>query len=137
MYATADIMTARFGQREVLSLSDRDRTGEINATVLSDALDDASSEIDTYLAGRYALPLDPAPKMLAGICCDIARYRLCGGETVMTEEIRQRYTDAVRFLRLVASGEVTLGANAAGAVAEPDNSIQFVTGTRVFGRDSR
>jgi phage gp36-like protein len=137
MYATVDIMTARFGQREVLSLSDRDGTGEVNATVLADALDDASSEIDTYLAGRYALPLDPAPKMLGGICCDIARYRLCGGETVMTEEIRQRYKDAVSFLKLVASGDVTLGVTATGAVAQPDNPIQFVTGTRVFGRENR
>ena len=137
MYATADTMTARFGQREVLSLSDRGNTGEVDTTVLSDALDDASSEIDTYLAGRYALPLDPAPKMLTGLCCDIARYRLCGGETVMTDEIRQRYKDAVSFLKLVASGDVTLGANAAGVVAEPANSIQFVTGTRVFGRENR
>lgn len=137
MYATVDIMTARFGQREVIALSDREDTGEANATVLGDALDDASSEIDTYLAGRYTLPLDPAPKMLAGVCCDIARYRLCGGETVMTEEIEKRYNAAVKFLRLVASGEVTLGANAAGAVAEPDNSIQFVPGTRVFGREDR
>jgi phage gp36-like protein len=137
MYATADIMTARFGQREVISLSDRDGTGEANATVLGDALDDASSEIDTYLAGRYALPLDPAPKMLAGLCCDIARYRLCGGETVMTEEIEKRYKAAVSFLKLVAAGDVTLGATAAGGVTEPDNSIQFVTGTRVFGRENR
>ncbi|CAB3764122.1 gp436 family protein [Paraburkholderia humisilvae] len=137
MYATVDIMTARFGQREVLALSDRDSTGEVNATVLANALDDAASEIDTYLAGRYALPLDPAPKMLTGICCDIARYRLCGGETVMTVEIESRYKSAVNFLKLVASGGVTLGVTAAGVVAQPDNPIQFVTGTRVFGRENR
>lgn len=137
MYATVETMTARFGQGEVIALSDRDKTGEANAAVLADALDDASSEIDTYLAGRYALPLDPAPKMLAGLCCDIARYRLCGGETVMTDEIRQRYKDATNFLKLVASGDVTLGVTAAGAVTQPDNSIQFVPGTRVFGRDIR
>jgi phage gp36-like protein len=137
MYATVDIMTARFGQREAIALSDRDRTGEVNATVLGDALDDASSEIDTYLAGRYALPLNPAPKMLAGICCDIARYRLCGGETVMTEEIKDRYKNAVNFLKLVSQGDVTLGVTSEGAVAQPDNPIQFMTGTRVFGRENR
>ncbi|WP_175892406.1 gp436 family protein [Burkholderia cepacia] len=137
MYATVEFMTARFGQREVIALSDRERTGDVNATVVGDALDEASAEIDTYLAGRYALPIDPQPKMLAGICCDIARYRLCGGETVMTDEIRDRYKSAIAFLKLVAAGDVTLGATTTGSVTQPDNSVQFVTGTRVFGREQR
>jgi phage gp36-like protein len=137
MYATVDTLIARFGQREMIELSDRDGAGMINPAVLADALDDAASEIDAYLAGRYALPLEPAPKMLAGLCCDITRYRLCGGETVMTEAIHDRYRAAVNFLKLVAKGEITLGVTPTGAVTEPDNSIQFVTGTRVFGRDRR
>ncbi|WP_321821211.1 MULTISPECIES: DUF1320 domain-containing protein [unclassified Burkholderia] len=137
MYATVEFMTKRFGQREVIALSDREQTGEVDSTVLADALDEASAEIDTYLAGRYALPLDPQPKMLAGICCDIARYRLCGGETVMTEEIDKRYKAAIAFLKLVASGDVTLGSTTTGSVTQPDNSVQFVTGTRVFNRENR
>lgn len=137
MYATVEFMTKRFGQREVIALSDREQTGEVDSTVLADALDEASAEIDTYLAGRYALPLDPQPKMLAGICCDIARYRMCGGETVMTEEIDKRYKAAIAFLKLVASGDVTLGSTTTGSVTQPDNSVQFVTGTRVFSRENR
>lgn len=137
MYATVEFMTKRFGQREVIALSDREQTGEADSTVLADALDEASDEIDTYLAGRYALPLDPQPKMLAGTCCDIARYRLCGGETVMTDEIDKRYKAAIAFLKLVASGDVTLGSTTTGSVTQPDNSVQFVTGTRVFSRDNR
>ncbi|VWB82146.1 hypothetical protein BLA13014_03783 [Burkholderia aenigmatica] len=137
MYATVEFMTKRFGQREVIALSDREQTGEVDSTVLADALDEASAEIDTYLAGRYALPIDPQPKMLAGTCCDIARYRLCGGETVMTDEIDKRYKAAIAFLKLVASGDVTLGSTTTGSVTQPDNSVQFVTGTRVFSRESR
>ncbi|WP_396331018.1 gp436 family protein [Burkholderia anthina] len=137
MYATVDFMTKRFGQREVIALSDREQTGEADSTVLADALDEATAEIDTYLGGRYALPIDPQPKMLAGVCCDIARYRLCGGETVMTEEIDKRYKAAIAFLKLVASGDVTLGSTTTGSVTQPDNSVQFVTGTRVFSRDNR
>lgn len=137
MYATVEFLVNRFGQREAISLSDRERTGDVNTVVLADALDEASAEIDTYLAGRYALPLDPQPKMLAGVCCDIARYRMCGGETVMTDEIDKRYKAAIAFLKLVASGDVTLGSTTTGSVPQPDNSVQFVTGTRVFARDNR
>lgn len=137
MYAAVEFLVNRFGQREAISLSDRERTGNLNTRVLSDALDEASAEIDTYLAGRYALPLDPQPKMLAGVCCDIARYRLCGGETVMTDEIDKRYKAAINFLKLVAAGDVTLGSTTTGSVTQPDDSVQFVTGSHAFDRNNR
>lgn len=137
MYATVQSMTARFGEYEMIALSDRAKTGHIDAAVVQDAIDDAASEIDTYLAGRYLLPLSPAPKVLNGVCCDIARYRLCGGETRDTEEIRTRYKYATNFLQRVASGDITLGTTPTGATQEPDQSVQFSTGTRVFGRENR
>lgn len=137
MYAIADTMIKRFGEREVIALTDRDNLGVVDQVVLAEALDDASAEIDAYLGGRYTVPLDPAPKFIGNICCDIARYRLCGGETQMTDEIRDRYDAGVKFLRLAADGKVTLGTAETGQIAQPENSVQFQTGGRVFGRDVR
>ncbi|MDR5803406.1 phage protein Gp36 family protein [Caballeronia sp. LZ001] len=137
MYACVEAMRAQFGERELIALSDRERTGVVDSAVVSAAIDDASSEIDSYLAGRYRLPLDPAPKMLSRVCCDIARYLLCGADARMTEEIRQRYKDATGFLKLVANGDVTLGVTATGSVPESDNPIQFEFGARVFDRRCR
>lgn len=138
MYATADQLVEKFGQREAIELSDRDNTGEVDSTVLGDALDDASSEIDAYLAGRYNVPLNPAPKLLTMLCCDIARYRLCGGEVRMTEEIEKRYKAAIDFLKLVAAGTVMLGTSSTGEpVAQPESTIEFASGGRVFGRRER
>lgn len=135
-YATQDDMTARFGMREVIALTDRSLHGVIDTDVLQAALVDASAEIDGYLAARYALPLAGPPRIISGYCCDIARYRLCGSETLQTELIRERYQDAIRFLTLAAAGKVTLGGMPNGGVAATDNTVQFQPGSRVFARDA-
>lgn len=137
MYATVDMMVAKFGLSEVISLSDRERVGELNSAVVADALETATSEIEAYLAGRYALPLAAVPKVVAGFCCDMARFSMCGHGTSMTDEIRKRYDAAVSFFKLVARGDVTLGVTPAGAVPQSDDAVLFVPGTRVFGRDVR
>jgi len=135
-YATQADMVSRFGSTEVIAMTDRDRTGEIDADLLSNALDDASAEMDTYLAGRYRLPLSTVPRFLAGLCCDIARYRLAGAEVRDTEEVRTRFRDAIAFLKLAADGKVTLGVDPAGMTVQPGSTIRFEQGTRIFsGRD--
>ncbi|MCG8993219.1 DUF1320 family protein [Laribacter hongkongensis] len=135
MYASRDDMVKRFGEKEVVALTDRNYAGQIDDAVLQAALESASVEIDGYLGGRYPLPLAQPPKILACYACDIARYRLCGSNTQLTEDIRDRYRDAVKFLELAASGRVTLGGMPGGGPAPVDNTVQFATGTRVFARD--
>lgn len=134
MYATAADMVRQFTHREVLALTDPEDTGEIDPVILDGALRAASDEIDSYVGGRYRLPLDPKPAHLTRICCDIARYVLTGDIRQETEVINERYKAAVRFLELVASGKVTLGPARDGAITSADGSVQFIQGGRVFGR---
>ena len=81
-YATLDQLVSLFGADEIRTLSDRQGTGELDEAVISDALERASSEVDSYLADRYATPLsgsDPIPPVVVSVTGDIARYRLTGG----------------------------------------------------------
>lgn len=135
-YAAQTDMVSRFGNDEVVALTDRSMAGVIDATVLGDALDAAAAQIDTYLSGRYALPLQIVPKYLVTVCCDIARYQLCVGGTRGTEEIETRNKDAIRFLELAASGKVTLGVTPVGQV-ETSNTIAFNDGSRIFSHQDR
>ncbi|KWH56305.1 gp436 family protein [Burkholderia cepacia] len=136
-YATRQEMIARFGETEVLALTDREEFGAIDEDVLAGALADASAEMDTYLASRYRVPVQTHARFLAGLCCDIARYRLTGSETVETNPIRIRYRDAIRFLERAADGAITLGLDVAGEAIQPANTIQFDVGTRIFSRTDR
>ena len=107
-YATLDQLVSLFGADEIRTLSDRQGTGELDEAVISDALERASSEVDSYLADRYATPLsgsDPIPPVVVSVTGDIARYRLTGGDIRYTDPIRERYTKALNWLRDVADGQ--------------------------------
>lgn len=111
-YATQQDLVDRFGETEVIQLSDRAGTGAIDAAVVAAKLADADAEIDGYLAGRYTLPLVPVPLTLQRIACDIARYHLYDDRP--TEYIAKRYDAATAFLRSVAKGDIQLGVDAGG-----------------------
>lgn len=137
-YATKANMLARFGEPEVIALTDRANLGVVDDTVLAGALAEADAEIDPYLAPRHVLPLASVPKILTGFACDIARYRLCGAGVTETDEIRNRYKDAIRFLEQAAAGKIGLGLDAANNIAKPANTVQFsAPGGRVFDRGAR
>ncbi|WP_301673101.1 gp436 family protein [Neisseria blantyrii] len=139
-YATVEDMVARFGELEVLQLTDRNNEGLIDRAVAQTALVDATAEIDAYL-GRFRRPFEDVPPILVRLCCDIARYRLTAAQGVLiTEEIRNRYKiDVLELLKALAKGDIQLGIDDAGAEIQADSDgVMFVNGkNRIFGRDYR
>lgn len=110
-YATLDQLVSLFGAEEIRTLSDRQGTGILDETLVRDALARASSEVDSYLADRYATPLaedTPVPPVVASVTGDIARYRLTGGDVRDTDPIRERYVKALNWLRDVADGRASV-----------------------------
>jgi phage gp36-like protein len=132
-YCTQSDMEARYGTAEVLQLTDRLNTGEVDTEVLDLAIADATAEIDAYLAGRYALPLTSVPVVLTRLCGDIARYRLW--ENGATDEVRDRYRDAVRLLEQIAKGTVTLGI-APAPEAPAGGGVSHFSPDRLMTRDT-
>ena len=128
-YVTQQKLIDRFGETEMIQLTDRNNAGTVDAAVLDQAIADAGAEIDGYLAGRYQLPLAVTPSILVLYAGDIARYRLY--DDGATEEVRKRYEDAIKFLRLAAEGKVRLRADEPA----PTGGAQMESGGRVFGRD--
>ncbi len=111
VYAQPSDMSARYPNRDLVQLTNEDPTQTtVNQAALTQALADASAEIDGYLESRFALPLTDPPAVLARLACDIAMYRL---QTLRPlhdlAEARKRYEDAVALLMRVADGTLTLG----------------------------
>ena len=140
VYATVEDFILRVGEKQALELTDRDYLNEVNEEVLNIALADSSSQIDGYLVSRYQLPLEKVPANLVRICCDLARFRLCGMSNVtITDDVRERYEDAVAELKLLAKGVVALGIEQQ-LEADPtgDMVVMFSHGnSRVFSRDNQ
>lgn len=112
-YASATEMRARYPERDLAQATDP--AGKVVDDVrLTEVLEDASAEVDSYLRGRYSLPLASPPAELTGPTCAIAMYRLVPNRRAEdVEEIRNRYKDAVAFLSRVAEGKVVLDTNGA------------------------
>jgi len=75
-YATAQELSDRVGSDALAAVSDRDGDAVIEDEAVTHALDDASADIDSYLAARYTLPLAAAPAAVKRVCIDIAMYHL-------------------------------------------------------------
>lgn len=130
-YITLADLTQRFREDEILSLTDTGG-GSIDTDLTDRAIDDASGEIDGYVAaGGYSVPLEPVPNIIKAYACDIARYRLY--DESATEQVTKRYEDAIKFLRAVSRGEVLLGIRTTSP-SETAGSVQFSTGGRVMPR---
>lgn len=110
-YASPNDMMGRYPNRDLVQLSNEDPTQTtVNMTVLQQALDDASAEIDGYLESRFHLPLTDPPEVLNRLACDIAMYRVQSLRPLHDlADARKRYEDAVQVLVRVAAGQVTLG----------------------------
>lgn len=109
---------ARFGERELIELTDRaeEGLGMVDDSVFTAAESDAASLIDGYLRARYVVPmLSPTGdvKFHAG---SIARYIL--HRDGKPPEVQSAYDSAIAWLKDVAAGRVTLPADIAAASTE-------------------
>ena len=111
MYATQQDIIDRYGEETLLIVADADLDDEIDAGKVQRALQDASDEIDSHIGKRYALPLEQTPRILVRLAVDIALYRL-SPQDGHTEEKRKRYEDAVKVLKNIATGDISLGLDA-------------------------
>jgi phage gp36-like protein len=136
-YATPQDMINRYPNRDLVQLTNEDPTvTTVNTTVLQQSLDDASAEIDGYLAARFTLPLTDVPEVLNRLACDVAMYRLQALRPIHDlADARVRYDDAIAMLTRVASGAMTLGVGADGHEAQLASGVEEASGSkRVFGR---
>lgn len=131
MYCTKDDMLARGWEKELIQLTDKANLGVIDDGILNQAIADASAEIDSYLQGRYSLPLIIPVPNLTRICCDVARYYLF--ETKVTEQVQNRYDTVIRYLEHIAKGVIKLGIELP-ATNVAVNSAEMTSSTPIFNR---
>ena len=131
-YATLQDLVDRFGADELTALTDRTDVGTPDAVVVGRALDDAGQIIDSYLASRYAVPLNPVDAVVVLWTCDIARCLLYKSD--VSDAVKARYATAIKMLVSAQAGALTLQANGTDAVTLSD-TVQLSGSPRVFRTD--
>lgn len=114
-YATLADLYDRFGQDEILQLTDVDRGGVPDEATVARAQADADAEIDAALVARYQLPLSPVPTILVRIACDLMRESFYTNS--VPDVVKDRAAVARRLLASIARGDTNLQAPAAAAGA--------------------
>lgn len=131
-YCTRQDMIDRYGEQELIELTDDNDSGAINDTVLTQAIDDAEAEINGYL-NKYSLPLSVVPRNLLRANCDIARYFLY--DDISDEKVTERYNAVIKYLIKVSEGKINIGPAANGEKPQTSNGAFVQSGGRIFGRN--
>jgi phage gp36-like protein len=134
-YATTAEAIDLYGDDYILASVDRDDDGVADATAFSDALDQATSELNSYIAVRYDLPLSTVPAVLTRFCIDIAVYIASSSAVELTDEKKERYKAAIAWAKGVAKGDISLGTDdIPTGTDEEGGSVQTSYSARAFTR---
>lgn len=138
MFATLQAMRDKFGERELIELTDIEQpyTDTINVTRLNAAMQQANSEIEGYIGGRYPLPLQTVPPFLQSIACDMTRYHASTGAMSENDPIKTRYDAALKTLKEISKGTIQIGGNPTGEAApiqSSNNAIVIAASRKDFG----
>lgn len=97
-------------ESRLIELTDDARTGMVDVSKITAAVVWADTLINGYCGGRYAVPFDPVPAMIAGISQDLTVWKLYldRSDYQIPEAVRQRYEDAIGLLKRISDGSVVL-----------------------------
>ncbi len=107
-YTTVEDLSDRYGERLLISLTDRDEvaTGAIVQDTVDQAIADADALIDGYLKGRYQLPLADVPAQVAAMSRAISIWNLHVYDA--PKQIEAGHKEALGQLRDIAKGLISL-----------------------------
>ncbi len=129
-YCTQQNLQDRFGEVELIRLTDEAGIGAIDTVVLDRAITDADAEINSYLVA-YTLPLANVPANFERLACDIVRFSLY--KNMMTDVVELRYKQAIRYLEKVSEGKIKLEPDSSGAAPAVTDSLEFIAKPPIFG----
>ncbi len=117
MYCTLDDIKQQVSETTLIEITDDNLAGEINASVIDEAILYSETLVDGYLRGRYSLPLSTVPTLIRILVADLAVFRLYSRRfhTDMPESINDKYKNSIKLLEQIQKDIVSLGIETATA----------------------
>lgn len=131
-YLSIEAFIRKFGLKDVIDMTDADGSGRIDRVLLIDALTDAQAIAESYLAGRYALPLTTVPRVVQMAIADLARARLYPRGA--PEGVAGLAKAADKLLASIGAGSMSLGLPTIEAPTAPpsDAPVLIAPGRRQY-----
>ena len=141
-YTTNTDIQTRLGSALYIQLTDDSGTGSADSAKADDARIAAESEIDSYLATRFRVPLDLStePDVQSAIksaVIDLAIYRLHCRKPPVPADVTRRRIEAIDWLQRIADGDIQLPATLPPADNTALGTLASTSsGARQFTRDT-
>lgn len=93
-----------------------DSTGSYNPieSIITDAIESAEDEVNSYLAKRYTIPVKASngniPSRIKTLVFTVTKYLLYTRAGLLTPEIDSEYNNAISYLSRIARGDITMPA---------------------------
>jgi phage gp36-like protein len=131
-YSTDADLALRATPQDLIQLTDVESEGAANAAVIAAARAEAHGWINSRVACRRAVPVDPTPDLLKWMEVRETLYNLHRDRHSVTEDLRKQHEADDQWLDDYAAGKVGLGDD-----ADPNapGTVQHSADDRVFTRD--
>ncbi len=140
-YITNTDIQERLGSTTYVSLTDDDGDSIADVGVVDEARLGAEGEVNSYLARRFAVPIDltmhtDLVDLLKSITLDLVEYRLRSRRPPVSQDSLRKRADAIVWLTKIAEGKIDLPSAAAVAANTTRGSLASSTGEdRLLSRD--
>lgn len=131
-YCTKADILEQLDEEVLIQLTDDIDAGAVDDDKVTRAIADADAEIDGYCGTRYGIPFDPVPAMIRKLSVDISIHNLYARRRAAPEDRQKRYDNAIRFLRDVSKGMISLGADAPTPESDGGPEASTTKSDRVF-----
>jgi phage gp36-like protein len=134
-YSTQSDILEQIDEDVLIQLTDDDDAGAVDADMVTRAIADADALIDGYCGKKYTVPFSTVPSLVRKFSVDIAIYNLYGRRKGAPEDRRNRYKEAVEFLKGVAAGNNSLGEDDPEGPDADAPEMSTSNPERIFTRD--
>jgi len=133
-YCTKTDILEQIEEDVLIQLTDDEDAGVVDEDKVTRAIVDADAEIDSYCGTKYDVPFSTVPVMIRKMSVDIAIYNLYARRRGAPEDRKERYDDAISFLKDVSKGIASLGGDGPSADDDSGPEATTVKSDRVFSR---
>lgn len=109
-YSTKEDLIAASSERDIIQLSDDARAKVIDEGVVTEAISKADALIDSYIGGRYRVPLSSVPLVIGDISAQLAIYFLWERRQRqnMPSSLMEIYKNLIARLKQIHEGTIGL-----------------------------
>ncbi len=134
-YITNSDIETRLGTTRYVQLADDTGSGSADPNIVNEARLGAEGEANSYLARRYAVPVNltahpELTELLVSLVLDLAVYRLHARRPPVPADVVRQRDEAVKWFARVANGDVALPAATAPAENTATGTVGDASGEK-------